>query len=80
MMFDVRTTLSLDDDLLEAAKELAILQRRTIGEVISDLARRSLLAATPARGIRDGVPLLPRRRGATRITSALVRRLDESLP
>jgi hypothetical protein len=78
-MFDVRTTLSLDDDVLEAAKELANLQRRTIGEVISELARRSLTVAGPGRKVRNGVPLLPKRAGV-QVTSELVRRLDEELP
>lgn len=76
MMFDVRTTLSLDNDVLEAARELAAIQRRSMGEVISELARRSL-AAPAARGrTRNGLPLLPRRTGGARVTTELVRRLD----
>lgn len=69
----------MDDDVLEAAKELASLQRRTVGEVISGLARRSLSVAGPQRRVRNGVPLLPKRAGV-RVTSELVRRLDEELP
>lgn len=79
MMIDVRTTLNLDDDVLEAVKEMAAVQRRTVGEVISELARRSLSASGPRRRVRNGVPLLPGRRGV-RVTSALVRRLEEDLP
>jgi len=40
----VRTTLDIDDDVLLAAKELAKRQRRTAGEVLSDLARQGLRA------------------------------------
>lgn len=80
MMLDVRTTLSLDNDVLEAAKELAALQSRTLGEVISELARRSLSAPPEHRRLRNGVPLLPARAAGVRVTSELIRRLDEDLP
>jgi len=42
----MRTTLSIDDDLLAAAKSLARSRSQSIGRVISDLARRGL-SATP---------------------------------
>ena len=38
----MRTTLDLADDVLLAAKELARRQKRTAGEVISELARVGL--------------------------------------
>jgi hypothetical protein len=38
----VRTTLSLDDDVLLAVKERARREKRTAGEVLSDLARQAL--------------------------------------
>ncbi len=38
----MRTTLDLDDDVLAAAKAIARRERRTAGQVVSDLARRSL--------------------------------------
>ena len=38
----MRTTLDLADDVLLAAKELAKRQKRTAGEVISELARIGL--------------------------------------
>lgn len=38
----MRTTLSIDDDVLLATKELARQQRRTAGQVLSDLAREAL--------------------------------------
>ncbi|MGH9417196.1 MAG: TA system VapC family ribonuclease toxin [Terriglobales bacterium] len=61
-MFDVRLTLSIDDDVLEAAKELAAIRGQSIGEVVSELARRSLTAPGSARRARTGVPLPPGRR------------------
>jgi hypothetical protein len=48
----MRTTLSIGDDILVAAKHLAERDRKTVGEVISDLARSSLLALAYAHGGR----------------------------
>lgn len=39
---DVRTTLAIDDDVLIATKAMARQQNRSVGEIITDLARRSL--------------------------------------
>jgi hypothetical protein len=45
----MRTTLDIDDDVLAAAKERARRERKTAGEVISELLRRALTApAVPA--------------------------------
>ena len=41
----MRTTLAIDDDVLAAAKELAAAERKSVGEVISALARRALRRA-----------------------------------
>jgi hypothetical protein len=76
----MRTTLDLDDDILQAAKELASGRRLTIGKVVSDLARRGLTQATGSRQapVRNGVPLLePRAPGEPRLTMALVNDLRE---
>ena len=61
----MRTTLDIEDDVLQAARELAHREGSTAGRVISALARRGLAApgkrskaSLPTRG---GVPLLPSR-------------------
>ncbi|HRY14432.1 MAG: antitoxin [Candidatus Competibacteraceae bacterium] len=41
----MRTTLDIDDEVLNATKEIARRQRRTAGAVISELARRALTQA-----------------------------------
>jgi hypothetical protein len=56
----VRTTLDVDDDVLQAAKELADVYRTTAGKILSDLARKGLSPSGPEVRIRNGVPLLPR--------------------
>jgi hypothetical protein len=38
----MRTTLDIADDVLQAAKERAKRERKTVGEMISELARRAL--------------------------------------
>ena len=43
----MRTTLDISDDVLFAAKEMARREKRTLGEVISDLARRAFAMHTP---------------------------------
>jgi hypothetical protein len=72
----MRTTLEIDDDVVAAARELAACERRSLGAVISDLARQGL---TPARvEADDGLPVIRVPAGALPITPEMVRRaLDE---
>jgi len=75
----MRTTLDIDDDVLNAAKELALAQRTTAGRVISDLVRKALRPAAAAR-VRNGVPLLARRpESAPRPTLHLVNSLRDDV-
>ncbi len=75
----VRTTLNIDDDVLQVAKELAANRGTTAGRVLSDLARRALEPKGPAR-VRNGVPLMPRRsQGSERPTMELVNRLRDEM-
>jgi hypothetical protein len=76
----MRTTLAIDDDVLAAAKEMAATEGRSVGEVISALARQALLPVARRHSTRNGIPLLPVREGVSRVTSELVRRLSEELP
>ena len=72
----MRTTLEIDDDVVAAARELAAGERRSIGSVISELARRGL---TPARIESDGdLPVIRVPAGTPAITPEIVRRaLDD---
>ena len=76
----MRTTLTIDDDVLAAAKGLAQRQNMTIGEVISALARQALRPAPSKRTTRNGVPLLPNRSGAPPVTLDLVNELRDESP
>lgn len=76
----MRTTLEIDDDVLGAAKEIAAIEKKSVGKVISFLARRALSPAEPRVKTRNGVPLLKIHKGARRVTSELVHQLREELP
>jgi hypothetical protein len=76
----MRTTLAIDDDVLAAAKGLAQQQNRTLGEVISALARQALRPVKSRRATRNGVPLLPNRAGASPVTVELVNQLRDESP
>ena len=54
---EVRTTLEIDDDVIAIAKELARNSGSTLGQVLSELARKSLNTISKPK-IRNGVPLL----------------------
>jgi hypothetical protein len=72
----MRTTLELDDDVIAAARELAAGARRSLGSVISELARRGLTPA--AVEAVDGLPEIRVPPGTPPITPEMVRRaLDE---
>ena len=74
----MRTTLAIDDDVLAAAKHLAERERKSIGEVISALARQGLTRSTRnSRQVRNGVPLLPARKGSAPVTLELVNHLRD---
>ena len=75
------TTLDIEDEVLAAAKQLAERDRKSAGEVISMLARQGLArGCRTARAERNGVPLLPSRRGAAPVDPELVNQLRDELP
>jgi hypothetical protein len=76
----MRTTLSLDDDVLLAVKERARRERRTAGAVLSDLARQALThqhqpGQSPETEDFHGFQPLPHRGEA--VSNALIDRLRE---
>ncbi len=76
----MRTTLAIDDDVLAAAKHLAERDHKSIGEIISMLARRELTrSAQEGQAVRNGIPLLPNRT-AVPVTMDLVNQLRDEQP
>ena len=79
MIHLMRTTLDIDLDVLEAAKEMAGRTRRTAGQVLSDLARKALVISSPSPAekptLRGGFEILPA--GNRVVTKELVQKLAE---
>jgi hypothetical protein len=75
----MRTTLDLEDDVLLAAKEIAKQRGRTIGQVLSDLARQTLIGRTPV-STKHNLPLFPVQPDAGVVTLELVNRLRDETP
>lgn len=76
----MRTTLDIEDDVLQAAKELAAKEGSTAGAVLSRLARQGLArdseSTTRSVRVRNGIRMLPRRGEV--VTLSHVQRLMEA--
>lgn len=75
----MRTTLTIDDDVLVAARAMAKQQDRSLGEIISALARKSL-RRPESRSERNGIPLLGVSPDATPVTLEIINALRDELP
>ena len=75
----MRTTLDIDEDVLECAKELAARRQTTAGRILSELARCALAPRDRTARKRNGVPLLPKQRGVRLVTPEIVNRLRDEL-
>ena len=76
----MRTTLDIANDVLQAAKERARREKKTVGEVISELARSALIAPPQAPSVREpkavyGFRPFPKRGGI--VTNELIDTLRE---
>jgi hypothetical protein len=79
MIQSMRTTLDLDDDVLQALKERAAMQKKTAGQLVSEMMREALCPPVTYT-VRNGVPVLHRKAGSRIITNADVTRwMDEDL-
>lgn len=72
----MRTTLDLEEDVLEAAREIARQRGVTIGKVLSDLARQAM-KGRPSEATRNGIPLFPVQPEARIVTPELVNELRD---
>lgn len=79
MMRLMRTTISLDADVLDAARAIARVEGRSLGDVVSDLARRGLTPAQARIDEEDGFPVFSVKPGSGPITDEMVAAaLDEA--
>ncbi len=75
----MRTTLTIDDDVLVASNSLASMQKKSVGEIISALARQALHPVVPVSNKRNGIPLLPVNTGTTPVILELINQLHDEL-
>jgi hypothetical protein len=71
----VRTTLTLDDDILELAARQAKLRGVSLSRTVSDLLRRGLSAPTPSLD-RDGLVVFQLPADSPPVTTEAVRRIE----
>ena len=72
----MRTTLSIDDDVLEAARTYARTRDLAIGKAVSELVRRGLQAPLRTRVV-NGFHVVDLPAGSPTVTSADVKRLQD---
>jgi len=73
--FCMRTTLTLDDDILDLAARQAKLRGVSLSQTVSDLLRRGLSAPTPSEK-KDGIVVFQLPADSPTVTSEEVRRLE----
>ena len=78
----MRTTLSIDADVLEAARVIATQERVSLGEIVSQLARQALNAKAQSANAttttsRMGIPQLIVRDPSRPVTHELVNQLRD---
>jgi hypothetical protein len=75
----VRTTLDIDNDVLEIARGLASHRKLSVGKVISDLCRKHLRQAGNGK-LRNGVRIIQRGKQATPVSLETVNQFrDETI-
>jgi hypothetical protein len=71
----MRTTLSLDDDILELAARQAKLRGVSLSKTVSDLLRRGLSCPTPAQN-KGGIVIFKLPDDSPTVTTEEVRRIE----
>ena len=75
----MRTTLTIDDDVLSLARSVAAAEGVSVGEVVSRLARQGIASTARVGRGNDDLPAFSVPDDAAALTSEMVRQaLDES--
>ena len=75
----MRTTVALDDDVLQLARRYARLRGLSLGKALSDLVRRGLATPTPTQA-KDGLVMFDLPVDSPAVTTEQVRRLEHEGP
>jgi hypothetical protein len=71
----MRTTLTLDDDLIDVVTRQAKLRGVSLGRTVSDLVRRGLNAPTPSQD-KNGLVVFHLPADSPTVTTAEIRRIE----
>ena len=72
----MKITINIDEDILKAAKQIAKRQKKSLNQVISELARRGL-SPSLVNTERNGVPLIHIRENHQPVTLDIVNELRD---
>lgn len=75
----MRTTLSIDDDALDLARELGRRSGLPLGKAVSELVRRGASVTFPVV-VREGLAVVQLPEGSPAVTADAVEKLKELLP
>jgi hypothetical protein len=75
----MRTTVDIEEDVLLAAKEIARQRGTTVGRVLSELARQSLMQKSSV-STEHGLPQFPVQPYARVVTLEIVNHLRDEVP
>ena len=74
-MIAMRTTLTLNDDVLRKVRRYAASRQLTLGEAVTDLVQRALTVPRPTKEV-NGVQVFDLPPESPRVTTKKVRELD----
>jgi len=75
----MRTTLDIEDDLLEIAKSIAQHQNVNLGKAVSLLIRKGLSPTTSKKQTRNGLRILNRPQGSKPVTLEIINQLRDEI-
>jgi hypothetical protein len=75
----MRTTITLDDDVFEAAKAYADTRSIALGKAVSDLARKGLYAKVPTKKLKNGLLVFDPPSGSPPVTAEHVKQLESEM-
>jgi hypothetical protein len=73
----MRTTLTIDDDLLEAAKSLAAQKKIPLGKAVSELMRKGMQRANAVQAGKGGFPVFNPPKNSRILTIESVKKAEE---
>ena len=73
----MRTTLNIDDEILQAAKVLAAEREVSVGAILSELARRGLQRQATHHRKKKGFPVFDVSRDGTPLTLERVKQFED---